>query len=239
MAITYLGSGASQAANQTVTITLGQGVSVGQGLIYAITINSNASPGVPTDSAGNTWTQLDTFHNSSGVLQMTMCYAPVTNALIAGNTVSHSVGGGLRIAAYLYCIDNWAGADSTSSTTGEGRSDSGTAVSNNLQAFVTSNPTDDLFGFVVCSQNTTLTGVTAGWNAAPTPSVITDDNAQKLFAFSQEVASASTYAFSGTLGAASVFASMAGAFKYSAGGVIIPTPTIVVPEAAVQRAANW
>jgi hypothetical protein len=202
MAITYLGGAASQSAGGNCDITLGVGVTTSQGIVVLGGINTNHAPITPTDSASNTYTVDDAF-SFNAVIDIAVFSCLTPTALSIGNTITPSSSiAPNRQLWHAYAFDLPTGLDFVPNTTpGEGRA-TGTAVSANLQNLTTTNANDCLYGAVLCDTNSTLGSVTAGWNAASTPSVITDTNL-KLFAFSQVVSATGTYPLAGTLGTSS------------------------------------
>ncbi len=142
--------------------------------------------------------QDDSFGISGILIGVSHCLTPT--ALSAGNTITPvSSLAATRQLWHAYSFDLPIAFDGTPGTSnGEGRASASTAVSDNLQSLVTTNANDCLFAGVLSSVAATLSGVTAGWNAASTPSVATDTSLT-LFAFSQTVAATGTYNLSGTI----------------------------------------
>lgn len=239
MAITYLGGAASQSAGGACTITLGVGVTTAQGIVVLATIDTNVHPVVPTDTAGNTYTQVDAF-SQAGTVDTGIFHSLTPTALSIGNTITPSSSlGTQRQAWHAYSFDLPTGFDGTPGTTnGEGRATS-TAVSGTFQELLTANANDCAFGCVACDTNSTLTGVTAGWNAASTPSVITDNNLLKLFAFSQVLSATGTFPLQGTLGTSSNWVMMNAAYKFTAGGAAFIPPAPRIVRQAVNRASTY
>jgi hypothetical protein len=238
MAITYLGGAAAQSAGGAITITLGVGVTTSQGIVVLAGHDVIGTPVAPTDTASNTYVTNDAF-SFGGVIGIGVFSCLTPAALSIGNTITPSATLGTnRQLWHAYSFDAPISFDGTGGTTnGEGRA-TGTAVSNNLQPNVTTNANDCLFAGVLCDTNSTLTGVTAGWNASSPASVITDTNL-KLFAFSQIVSASGTFNLSGTLGTSSNWENVQGNYKYTpAGAAFIPQPPRTALQ-AVNRASTY
>jgi hypothetical protein len=224
VAITFLGAVASVSTGDTVSLTMAQDIGTSYGIVAIEANELGGTGGSFGDDKGNAYTSDDPgFGIASTNFIRVWRTGPVATPLAVGDKINCNVGTSQQGAFAAWAFNDWAGNDGTNGTNNaEGRATASTAPSDNLQSSVTTNANDVLFGAIMANDNVTLSGVTAGWNAESTASVLSGASTLysgkfvKLWPFSQTVAAAGTYHLAGTLsGTGSTWLLVVGQYKYT------------------------
>lgn len=159
-------SGGNGASSAKVTIGAG-GVPSGSTIVVAVTPTNPAGGGLVTDSAGNTYTQLNRVFFDSGVLLVATYACQNCNALVAGNIITFNCSAGNSIMSALAIKTSQATSlDLNTSPTNTGAS----KVTNPSITSGTPSQAGEVFvgviGFVTVSPTSTLIQA-AGWTTPP------------------------------------------------------------------------